>query len=101
MEPKIFMTIPGGLMFFLIGRLILKAVKHNYKSGRLLMGNSATRNVRYIYRDENPIVFHFANSLLCVAVCMMFFVVLLCLFLLFSELLGWLSDWLRIKELAD
>ena len=100
MEPEIFMTIPGGLMFFLIGWVFLKIVKHNYKSGRILRGNSAGK-VSYIKRDENPIVFHFLNSLCCVAVCMMFSVVLLCLFLLFSELLGWLSDWLRIKELAD
>ncbi len=100
MEPKIFILIPGGLVFFLFGWVILKSVIHNYKSGRLLMG-TPPRNVRYIYRDEWPIVFHFANSLLCVAVCMMFSAVLLFLFLLFSELLGWLSDWLRIKELAD
>jgi hypothetical protein len=101
MEPGIFCTIPFALFFFWLGWLLLKQLKLNIKSGGFQLGGGDSSDVTYIKRDKNPIVFHFFNSLCCVFVCMFFFAGLFFLFFLFSESLGWLSDWLRIKELAD
>ena len=100
MGPGIFCTIPFALLFFWLGWLSLKQLKHNIKSGGFQLA-FADGDVTYIKRDKNPIVFYFFNSLCCVFVCMFFFAGLFFLFILFTELLGWLSDWLRIKELAD
>ena len=101
MEPGIFCTIPFALFFFWLGWLILKQLKNNIKSGGFQLESGDSWDVTYIKRDTNPIVFNFSNSLCCMFVCMFFFAGLFTLFFLFSELLGWLSDWLRIKELAD
>ena len=72
MEPGIFCTIPFALLFFWLGWLLLKQLKHSIKSGGFPLGGGEPWGVAYIKRDKNLIVFYFLNSLCFVFVCMFF-----------------------------